>query len=90
MGNAVNSQYGAFVAMVALSCTALSFILTPFFSTLIDRTSRKRILVLVQLLQSGTAAVVAVFYGMGYESNWLLAAAQLVFWTSSNLAWVNQ
>lgn len=78
---------GAFVAMVALSCTALSFILTPFFSTLIDRTSRKRILVLVQLLQSGTAAVVAVFYGMGYESNWLLAAAQLVFWTSSNMAW---
>lgn len=78
---------GAFVAMVALSCTALSFVLTPFFSTLIDRFSRKRLLVLVQLSQSGTAAVVAVFYGMGYESNWLLAVAQLIFWTSSNLAW---
>jgi MFS family permease len=78
---------GAFVAMLALSCTVLSFILTPFFSILIDRFSRKRLLVLVQLLQSATAAVVAAFYGIGYESNWLLAVAQLIFWTSSNLAW---
>ncbi|MEF2523409.1 MFS transporter [Vibrio mimicus] len=78
---------GTFVAMVALACTALSFILTPFFSTLIDRFSRKRLLVGVQLLQAGTAAVVALVYGAGYESNELLAAAQLMFWTSSNLAW---
>ncbi|EEY36494.1 permease [Vibrio mimicus MB451] len=78
---------GTFVAMVALVCTALSFILTPFFSTLIDRFSRKRLLVGVQLLQAGTAAVVALVYGAGYESNELLAAAQLMFWTSSNLAW---
>ncbi|PFG56461.1 putative MFS family arabinose efflux permease [Vibrio sp. ES.051] len=83
----LSPHMGAFVAMLALSCTALSFILTPFFSTLIDRFSRKRLLVLVQLLQSGTAAIVAVFYEIGYESNWLLAAAQLVFWNSSNLAW---
>jgi MFS family permease len=78
---------GSFVAITALACTAVCFILTPFFSTLIDRCSRKQLLVFVQLLQAGTAAVVALIYGVGYESNWLLAFAQLVFWTSSNLAW---
>ncbi|MGI3026841.1 MFS transporter, partial [Vibrio cholerae] len=78
---------GAFVAMVALACTAVSFVLTPFFSTLIDRFSRKRLLVLVQWLQASTAGVVALVYWAGYESNWLLAVAQLLFWTSSNLAW---
>lgn len=78
---------GSFVAMVALACTGLSFILTPFFSTLIDRCSRKRLLILVQLLQASTAALVALTYGFGYQSYWLLAAAQMVFWTSSNLAW---
>lgn len=78
---------GSFVAITALACTAICFILTPFFSTLIDRCSRKQLLVLVQLLQAGTAAVVALIYGVGYESDWLLAVAQLVFWTSSNLAW---
>ncbi|MDP5253807.1 MULTISPECIES: MFS transporter [unclassified Vibrio] len=78
---------GSFVALLALSCTLLSFVFTPFFSTMIDRYSRKRLLVSVQLIQSITAAVVAVFYGIGCESNWLLAVAQLIFWTSSNLAW---
>ncbi len=78
---------GPFVAMVALACTAISFILTPIFSTLIDRHSRKQLLVLVQLLQASTAALVATAYALGFESHWLLAAAQLVFWTSSNLAW---
>lgn len=42
---------------------------------------------LVQALQAGTAVVVALCYGVGYDSMGLLAAAQLVFWTSSNLAW---
>ncbi|SHO57737.1 MFS transporter [Vibrio quintilis] len=78
---------GTFVAMVAFTCTALSFILTPFFSTLIDRCSRKQILVWVQFLQTGAAAAVAVVYWAGYQSDWLLATAQLVFWTSANLAW---
>ncbi|MCG6326651.1 MFS transporter, partial [Vibrio alginolyticus] len=73
---------GAFVAMVALACTAASFVLTPFFSTLIDRFSRKRLLVLVQWLQASTAGVVALVYWAGYESNGLLAVAQLLFWTS--------
>ncbi|MCG9676837.1 MFS transporter [Vibrio sp. Isolate24] len=78
---------GPFVAMVALACTAISFFLTPLFSTLIDRHSRKSLLVLVQILQSSTAAIVMLAYGLGIESNWLLATAQLVFWVSSNLAW---
>lgn len=78
---------GPFVAMVALACTAISFFLTPLFSTLIDRHSRKSLLVLVQILQSSTAAIVMLAYGLGIESNWLLAMAQLVFWVSSNLAW---
>lgn len=78
---------GSFVAILALACTALSFILTPFFSTFIDRYSRKKLLIFVQLLQAGTAASVALVYGGGYQSHWLLAAGQLVFWVSSNLAW---
>ncbi|CAG9298245.1 MFS transporter [Celerinatantimonas diazotrophica] len=78
---------GVFVALVALVCTVVSFVLTPFFSTLIDRCSRKNILILVQVVQSGSAAVVALVYGLGYASNWLLAAAQLVFWVSGNVAW---
>ncbi|GAD79585.1 MFS transporter [Vibrio ezurae] len=78
---------GVFVAMLALTCTALSFCLTPIFSTLIDRTSRKHLLIWVQMLQTCTALLVALVYGLGYESLWLLAIAQIVFWTSSNLAW---
>ncbi|MCE0495604.1 MFS transporter [Vibrio salinus] len=79
---------GAFVAMAALACTVVSFVLTPVFSTLIDRISRKKLLILVQICQSGTAALVALFYDAGYASQWLLAAAQMVFWTSGNLAWL--
>ncbi|MCG9681959.1 MFS transporter [Vibrio sp. Isolate23] len=78
---------GPFVAMVALACTAISFFLTPLFSTLIDRHSRKSLLVIVQLVQSLTALFVLIAYWLGFDSNWLLAAAQLVFWVSSNLAW---
>lgn len=78
---------GVFVAILALTCTALSFCLTPIFSTLIDRTSRKYLLIWVQVLQTSMAILVALVYGLGYESLWLLAIAQIVFWTSSNLAW---
>lgn len=42
---------GSFVAMTALACTAISFVLTPFFSTLVDRHSRKQILGSVDLLR---------------------------------------
>ncbi len=30
-------KMGTFVALVSLSCTAISFLATPFFSTLVDR-----------------------------------------------------
>lgn len=78
---------GTFVAMVALACTATSFILTPIFATLIDRHSRKLILIAVQIIQSLTAAGVMIAYFAGLESHWLLASAQLIYWVSSNLAW---
>lgn len=78
---------GSFVAMVALACTAISFFLTPFFSTLIDRHSRKSLLVLVQFVQFGTAGVVFTAYSLDLGSHWLLAGAQLVYWVSSNLGW---
>ncbi|BDU39141.1 MFS transporter [Vibrio nigripulchritudo] len=79
---------GTFVAMTALVCTTTSFLATPFFSTLIDRHSRKGILVIIQAIQASTAALVCIAYSFGLGSHWLLAAAQLIFWVSSNLAWV--
>lgn len=81
------NDMGTFVALTALTCTALSFLLTPFFSTLVDRHSRKRILVLVQWIQAATATTLFVLSWFGLYSVWLLALAQLIFWVSSNLAW---
>lgn len=78
---------GTFIALVALTCTATSFLLTPFFATLIDLHSRKSLLILVQVVQSLTATIVLVAYLIHLDSHWLLAGAQLVFWVSSNLAW---
>ncbi|CAH0529838.1 MFS transporter [Vibrio hippocampi] len=78
---------GAFVAIVALACTLISFFSAPFFSTLIDRHSRKSILINVQLIQTFTALAVLLSYLTSMDSIWLLALAQLVFWVSSNLAW---
>ncbi|MGR5171491.1 MFS transporter [Vibrio owensii] len=78
---------GTFVALVSLSCTAVSFLATPFFSTLIDRHSRKQLLVLNQWLQAGMAFIIFVAYWFELGSHWLLAFAQLVYWVSSNFAW---
>lgn len=78
---------GTFVAMTALACTATSFVLTPFFSTLIDRHSRKTLLVIVQGIQATTAAAIFIVYSFSAGSPWLLAAAQMIFWVTSNLAW---
>lgn len=82
-----SDNMGTFVALVALTCTGLSFFSTPFFSTLIDRHSRKTILVMVQWVQAICAALVMILSYHGMQSPWLLALAQLVFWVSSNLAW---
>jgi MFS family permease len=64
---AVPFELGTFVALVALSCTALSFVLTPIFSTVIDRHSRKQLLVLVQIVQASTAVVVLVSFSFGVD-----------------------
>ncbi|MDN3680842.1 MFS transporter [Vibrio tapetis subsp. quintayensis] len=78
---------GTFVALTALTCTAISFLVTPFFANLTDQHSRKHVLILVQVVQSATAAIVLMAYLSGLGSNWVLAASQLIFWVSSNIAW---
>ncbi|PMJ92766.1 MFS transporter [Vibrio sp. 10N.261.55.A7] len=78
---------GTFVALTALACTAISFVLTPIFSTHIDRRSRKSLLILNQVIQSATAMTVVILYWLGWQSHWILAGAQLLFWVSSNFAW---
>lgn len=83
-----NENMGSFVALIALTCTATSFSLTPFISTLIDRHSRKQILLIVQIIQASTALLVALLFAMGVGSIWILAAAKFIFWISSNLAWL--
>lgn len=59
---------GTFVALTALVCTALSFVITPFFATLIDRHSRKAILLFNQWLQALTALGVALASLWGWHS----------------------
>lgn len=81
------TQSGSLVALVALISTLLSFSLSPFLSTLIDRHSRKKLLVLVQVLQSITALLVLMVYLASYQSLLALALAQIIFWVSSDLAW---
>lgn len=81
------SNMGTFVALTALTCTVVSFLVTPFFANLTDQHSRKQVLVFVQIVQSATAGAVLVAYVAGLGSNWVLAASQLVFWVSSNIAW---
>ena len=80
-------RMGTFVAITALVCTSLSFVATPFFATLIDRHSRKTILIFMQLIQSGTALMVFIAYYNDIQSHWLLAFSQLIFWLSNDLAW---
>ncbi|EHD1696612.1 MFS transporter [Vibrio vulnificus] len=78
---------GTFVALTALTCTAVAFLFAPIFATIVDRHSRKKILVVNQAVQAMTAFAIALIYSFGLTSPWLLAAAQLIFWLSSNLGW---
>jgi len=78
---------GTFVAITALVCTSLSFTVTPFFATLIDRHSRKNILIIMQTLQVSAALLVFIGYYNSFESVWILAFAQLIFWLTNDLAW---
>lgn len=82
-----NGASGVLIAMTALGCTLGSFLFTPWLATLIDRHSRKAILVWVQVIQVCTALTVLVAYGFHAESLWLLIAAQMIFWWSGDLAW---
>ena len=43
---------GTFVALTALLCTVTTFLVTPYFSALIDRHSRKHILIIAQIIQA--------------------------------------
>ena len=78
---------GSGVAIVALLCTLISFFLTPFFSTLIDRHSRKRILVAMQLVQAATALGLFVSVFHNEPSIVSLGIAQIIFWVSNDVAW---
>lgn len=78
---------GTFVAIIALVCTITSFLLTPILSALIDRYSRKAILVIVQIIQATTALLILFSFLIELPSFWLLALAQWVFWLSNDLAW---
>lgn len=80
-------EMGTFVALTALFCTLVSFVATPFSSTLIDRHSRKNILILMQLIQGITALFVALMAVSEQASVWLLAFSQLIFWLSGDIAW---
>ncbi len=78
---------GPLVASIALMCTLSSFFLTPFFSTAIDRYSRKRILLWLQIAQAATALALFLFSGNGTPSFVLMGFAQLVFWLSTDFGW---
>lgn len=83
---------GSVVAIIALICTLCSFLLTPFFSTAVDRYSRKTIMVIVQLAQAIAALFLLIVFTLPAEVSDLarilsIAAVQLVFWVSADLAW---
>jgi MFS family permease len=78
---------GTFVAVTALVCTSLSFVITPLFATLIDRHSRKKILIYMQVFQVTMALIVFIAYYHHIQSHWLLAFAQLIFWLTNDFAW---
>ncbi|MCJ8339328.1 MAG: hypothetical protein MJK10_12740 [Pseudomonadales bacterium] len=81
------ANMGTFVAVTALLCTVATFLSTPYFSALIDRHSRKLMLIFIQLVQSTTGLLTCLLYWCDVGSNGLLAGAQLIFCVSSNLAW---
>lgn len=78
---------GAFVALVAVACTLTSFLLTPFFSTLIDRYSRKAIMVNIQLLQVITPLILIFTLQLEHLALWLMAGAQIIYWISTDIGW---
>ncbi|MFD2177972.1 MFS transporter [Veronia pacifica] len=80
---------GPFVALTALICTAMSFVATPFSSTMIDRLSRKSILLATQTVKVTAAMITFLLFISGNDSIWVLAVFQIVFWVVNDVAWVN-
>jgi MFS family permease len=78
---------GTHVALVALACTVLSFALTPVFATLVDRHSRKAILVATQIAKTLAAAVLLGFVLLGQLNFVVMVLVQVVFWLCGNFAW---
>ncbi len=78
---------GTLVALIALVCTLASFLLTPIFSTAIDRFSRKYVLVCVQLAQALTALLLMLASLDGEVSTLMMASAQLIYWVTVDLTW---
>lgn len=88
---------GTFLAIVTLVCTVMSFVLTPFIATAIDRYPRKHILALTQLVQLLAASSVVIGglminsaqleTGHSAVSVWILAFCLVAFWLASDLAW---
>jgi len=78
---------GTLVALIALVCTLASFFLTPLFSTLIDRVSRKEILVWVQMVKAITAGLLLFMSWYQPASLLVMATAQFLFWVSGDIAW---
>ncbi|EPJ53710.1 MAG: hypothetical protein OFPI_09650 [Osedax symbiont Rs2] len=78
---------GTFVAIIALICTVTTFFITPYMSSIIDRFSRKKILVWIQIIQLITALLVCAIYSTDFNSSTALAIPQLIFWVSTNVAW---
>ena len=75
------------VALIAVVCTVSSFILTPLFATLIDRYSRKKIIVTIQFIQSMTAFLVLIISLLWDVPLWVLVIAQIIFWITTDTSW---
>ncbi len=88
---------GMFLAVVTLACTVMSFVLTPFVATAIDRCPRKHILALTQLVQVLAASCIVIGGMMTNSSQlgsahsavsvWILAFCLVSFWLASDIAW---
>jgi MFS family permease len=81
---------GTFLAVVTLACTVMSFVLTPFIATAIDRYPRKHNLALTQSVKLLAASSVVIGGGMINSSQlesshnavsvWILSFCLFAFW----------
>lgn len=66
------------VAMtLSIACGFLpTFLLSPFGGVFADRYDRKRLIMLADGMIAAVSAILAVIYGLGFDTLWLLLAAQ--------------